>query len=73
MNKKLIKRIKDLPEDADLSKIRFKSPDGNIWYWYSQWEKGIWCKKNLSDTQIFPLFIDSLQNALEFEVVDDRT
>lgn len=74
MNKKPIKRIKDLNPNESLSGVRFKH-NGAKWYWYSQWgypdgKAGIWCKKDMKDTQVFPIFLDKLEEALEFEVVE---
>ena len=69
-------KIKDLPENISLGGIHFKSPDGTTGYWYSQWgyengKAGIWYKKNRKSTQTFPLFLDNLKEALEFDVLED--
>lgn len=45
-------------------------------YWISQWgyldgKAGVWCKENLSDKRIYPIFLDKLSEALEFIVLND--
>ncbi len=68
MNKKL---IKDLPIDMNLRGVKFRDPKtGIIGYWYSQWIKGIWYKIDMKDTQVFPLSMDDLTEALAFEVIE---
>lgn len=70
MSKKPARRIKDLPPDESLTGVRFKYPkDGKPYYWVSQWQKGVWGKRNISDNQVFPLFCDDLAEALEWEVL----
>lgn len=65
------RRIKDLPENVSLENVRFRYPgDGQSYYWASQWGKGVWGKKDLSSCQIFPLFCENLEEALEWEVVE---
>ena len=66
-----IRRIKDLPENVSLANVRFRYPgDGKSYYWYSQWTKGVWGKKDINSGQMFPLFCDSIEEALEWEVVE---
>ena len=63
-------KIKDLPEGTDLRGVRFRVPGNKKkYYWYSQWQKGIWTKKDMKDKKVAPLFLDSLKDALEFEVI----
>lgn len=65
-------KIKDLPENSTLNNIRFIYPsDGQAYYWTSQWQKGIWGKKDLSSGQIFPLFVENIRDALEWEITDE--
>lgn len=67
------KRIKDLPSNIGLEGIRFIYPKTKEkYYWFSQWEKGVWGKKDLHSAQLFPLFVDDLKEALEWEVVEDK-
>lgn len=69
-------KIKDLPLDIDLRGVKFHDPKTKTTgCWYSQWgypdgKAGIWWKKNMEDTQVFPLFLDNLEEALEFDVVE---
>jgi len=66
-----MKIINDLPSNISLGGVKFKHPKtGEICVWHSQWEKGIWYKKNAQDTQIFPLFVKNLRDSLKFEVID---
>lgn len=63
-------KIKELPEGTGLGNVRFRYPgDGQLYYWHSQWQKGVWGKKSLQIDQVFPLFCDDLSEAAEWEVV----
>ena len=71
-----IKYIKDLPENESLTGVRFYDPkSGTVGYWYSQWcydppgKAGIWWKEKMGDSRTYPLFLDQLKEALEFQVV----
>lgn len=65
-----ITRIKDLNPKASLGGVRFRYPgDGQLYYWASQWEKGVWGKRDPSDTRVYPLFVEGLVEAMEWEVV----
>jgi hypothetical protein len=67
---KPIQRIKDLDVDASLIGVRFIYPgDGQKYFWVSDWQKGVWGKKDLKSERIFPLFCGDLKDALEWEVV----
>lgn len=75
---KKIKRIKDLPKTITLRGVHFRDPrTGITGYWYSQWgyengKAGVWFKKDMKETRTYPLFLDKLQEALEFEVLEDK-
>mgnify|MGYP001573814056 FL=1 len=63
--------INDLPQDRSLGGVRLKNHNtGETCIYHSQWQKGIWYKKNEKDTQIFPIFLDDLREALKFELAD---
>lgn len=70
-------KIKDLPKDGNLRGIKFHDPKtGTTGYWYSQWgypdgKAGVWYKTDMKSTQIFPLFLDDLKEALEFEFMEE--
>jgi hypothetical protein len=65
-------RIKDLPPTQGLGGVRFRYPgDGQAYYWSSQWQKGVWGKKNMGSERVFPLCCEDLQEALEWEIVPD--
>ena len=72
-------KIKDLPKNATLLGVKVKIPKkyeddysdikGNM-YIYSNWQKGVWLKKKMSDGRIYPLTFDkSLKELLEFTIV----
>ncbi len=66
-------KIKELPQGSTLNNVRFIYPgDGKAYYWTSQWQKGIWGKKDLNSGQIFPLFVENIQDALEWEIFDEK-
>ena len=68
------KRIKDLPPTQGLTADRYRYPgDGQAYYWHSQWQKGVWGKKDINSGQIFPLFCAELKDALEWEVLPSRS
>jgi len=77
MNKK-VTRIKDLPKDINLRGVKFHDPKtGTTGFWYSQWgyqdgKAGIWWKKDMKSESVFPLFLDNLNEALEFEVMEAK-
>ena len=51
--------------------VKFKHPEtGETCIWSSQWEKGIWYKKDINSNQVFTLFVEDLQDSLKFEVVE---
>lgn len=70
-------KIKDLSGDHNLRGTRFKHPQTGVpCIWWSQWgyedgQAGVWYKTSLDATQVFPLFLDKLQEAGELEVVTE--
>ena len=76
---KKTKTIDDLPKDKPLTGVKFKHPEtGEVCVWVSQWgypggSAGVWYRKpGASDnTQIYPIFLNRLQEAIKFEVVED--
>lgn len=72
---KEIQRIKDLDPKVSLGGVKFKHPEtGEICIWVSQWgypdgKAGVFYKKDESSSQRFPLCLDNIQEALEFELV----
>lgn len=64
--------IGTLPSDQSLGGVRFRYPkDGQLYYWASQWGKGVWGKKDLGDSRLFPLFVEDLRECLNWEVYHD--
>lgn len=73
----IVKRIKDLPSNISLTGVHFRTPDGVTGYWYSQWgyedgKAGVWYKKDMKSSAIFPYTMDKLMDALEWEVIDNK-
>ena len=73
-------KISELPEGINLGGIKFRVPKNHpecplkTAYWSSQWgypggEAGVWCKKSIGDTQVYPIFLKKLSEALKWEVV----
>ena len=55
--------------DAGLLGVRFVYPgDGQSYYWFSQWARGVWAKKDMASGQIFPLFVSDLRECLKWEL-----
>lgn len=66
------KTINDLPEGVTLDCVRFIYPgDGQAYYWVSQWDKGVWGKKNPADKEMFPLQVNDLRECLKWELADE--
>lgn len=64
-------KIKNLPKDRGLGGVRFRYPgDGKLYYWVSQWQKGVWGKTDLLSNRVYPLHCDDLSEAAEWEVVE---
>lgn len=62
-------KIKDLPKDKPLGGVVFLHPQsGERCIWTSQWQRGVWFKKDAASAQVFPLSLEKLEDALEFEV-----
>lgn len=71
-------KIKDLPPNKSLEGVHFRIPGTNIsGYWRSQWgypdgKAGVWYRKDPASTQMHPIFLDDLKEALEWDVIDDN-
>jgi len=65
-------KIKDLPENMNLGKVKVKTPDGKVGTWKSQWCKGVWLTPENPETpgQIIPVFVEDLKETLEWEVLE---
>lgn len=65
------KTLGDLPDDESLLGVCFRYPgDGQLYYWFSQWSKGVFGKKNMGSGQVYPLMVKDLREALSWEVLD---
>ncbi len=66
-----VKTIRDLPPTINLRNVRFRYPgDGQLYYWVSQWARGVWGRKELTDGRIYPLGVESLEETLDWEVAE---
>lgn len=63
-------KIKDLPQNKSIRGIAFRHPEtGKKAYWHSQWQNGVWYKEDPASERVFPLSVNDLSEALEFEVL----
>jgi len=73
-------KIKDLPKGTNLEGLKVKVPKNHPecpfkeGYWRSQWgytdgKAGVWLNKELEDSRIYPVFLDNLEECLEWEVI----
>jgi hypothetical protein len=68
---KEIKIIADLPEGfGGFNQIKVKAPDGTIGWWVSQWDKGVWLRKEKGDTQVHPIFVEDLKECLDWKIIE---
>ena len=71
-------KIKELDPSKSVGGVIFKHPEtGEACIWTSQWaypegKSGIWFKKpgDEQPDRVYPLTLDKLEEALEFEVVE---
>jgi hypothetical protein len=61
----MVMKIGDLPDNFDLKGCRLKG--GLIIY--SGWNKGFWCKKKDTDSEVIPVFFKGWDAARELTVV----
>lgn len=64
-------KIKDLPPNTNLGGLKVKTTNGTVGYWKSQWDKGVWLTETLSASRIYPIFVESLEECREWEVLKD--
>ncbi len=63
------RRIRDLPDGVSLAGVRFLYPgDGQSYCWVSQWSRGVWGRKQLGDSQLYPLFVETLEECLDWKL-----
>jgi len=66
-----MKTINDLDSNKSLGGVKFKHPEtGETCIWHSQWEKGVWYKKDLTSNQLFIIHLENLTDSLKFEVIE---
>lgn len=63
-------KVKDLPPNTNLGKIKVRTPDGFEGWWVSQWQKGVFLRKERIDKQVHPQLVENLKETLEWEVID---
>lgn len=64
-------KVKELPKGTEMGDIIVKTQGGEIGKWKSQWVKGVWLSGR--STRIHPIFVESLEECLEWEVVEDES
>lgn len=63
-------KFKDLDQNKTPEGIKFIYPgDGGTYYFVSNWNKGVWAKKELTSNQIFPLMVEEIGEIFEWEVI----
>lgn len=67
-----MKTIKDLPKGTNLRGIKIKTPNGVVGYWYSQWHKGVWLTKSITDSRMYPQFVNELKECSNWEITEDK-
>lgn len=68
--KKVKQTVNELPEGISMSQVKVKTPDGTEGWWVSQWDKGVWLRKEKGETRIHPIFVNDLRECLTWEVVE---
>jgi len=63
--------IKDLPKEQNLRGVKVKTSSGQVGYWYSQWQKGVWLKSDMSKGAVTPVFVEDLKECFNWEVVPE--
>lgn len=67
----VINTIAELPKDfGGFDKIKVKSPCGTTGWWVSQWQKGVWLRKEKGDTRVHPVFVEDLKECLNWKIVE---
>lgn len=65
--------IKDLSPKKNMSGMKVRTPEGFEGYWVSQWPKGVWLSKNSTlSGQMHPMFVHSLEECLEWEIIEEE-
>ena len=65
-----MRKIKDLPKDTILSNYKVRTPLGVEGWWVSQWEKGIWLQPVKESMKVTPVFVDSLTECMEWDIIE---
>ncbi len=61
-------KIKDLDPKTNLGGLKVKTTTGEVGYWESQWNKGVWLSREGKGGRVFPIFIEDLKETMEWEV-----
>ena len=56
----------------DLVGLKIKAPNGEVGYWHSSWNSGVWIKKKKTDNHVYPIFVESLDECLNWEILKDE-
>lgn len=66
-----VKTICDLKETRILmNQVKVKTLTGSEGWWVSQWTKGVWLRKEIGDSRVFPVFVDDLEECYKWEVLE---
>ena len=65
-------KLCDLAKYENLKGKKVKTTDGQVGYWVSQWEAGVWLSKTEDGNgRIYPIFVNSLKECLNWELTDE--
>ena len=69
-------KLKDYDKTKNLGGVKVKTPKGVIGYWRSQWgypdgKAGVWLTMERDSSRVFPQFLDSLKQCLEWELTHE--
>lgn len=69
-----IKDLKSSEPNKSMRGVKVITPEGFEGYWTSQWPKGVWLSKSPTlSGQIHPIFVHSLEECLEWEIIEEET
>lgn len=66
-------KIKHLDPKTNLGGIKVKTTSGQVGYWKSQWQKGVWLTDTRDATKVNPVFVEDLKEVMEWEILTDKT
>lgn len=56
---------------SELFGLKIKAPNGEVGYLHSCWPSGVWIKKKKTDNHVYPIFVESLDECLNWEILKE--